>query len=62
LYLLARNLYEKGERARAARAYKDAVWTKPFQLKPVLTLVLCSSGKWGDAILGAIGKFRGASI
>jgi glycosyltransferase involved in cell wall biosynthesis len=62
LYMLARNLHEKGERSRATRAYKDAVWTKPFQLKPVLTLILCRTGKAGDVVLGAINRFRGASI
>lgn len=62
LYMLARNLHEKGKRSRATRVYKDAVWMKPFQLKPVLTLVLCRTGKLGDVVIDTINKFRGASI
>lgn len=50
LYILGRVLGSKGERERAKRAYRDSLRTRPWFLKPLIALMLCNMGRFGDRV------------
>jgi glycosyltransferase involved in cell wall biosynthesis len=54
LYMLARDLHLKKEYALAKQSYLKALRVRPWYLKPLTGLLLCSSGKLGDALLSAL--------
>ena len=54
LYMLARDLHSKKEYARAKQTYLESLRVRPLYLKSLAGLLLCSSGRLGDALLSAL--------
>jgi glycosyltransferase involved in cell wall biosynthesis len=54
LYGLARELHAKKQYTRARRAYLDSLEARSTNWKSVAGLILCSSGKLGDALLATL--------
>lgn len=60
LYSWARALHAKGKCAQAVAVYKDAIRARPLYSKPWFALILCRSGRLGDAVLRSINRLRRA--
>jgi len=54
LYGLARELHARKQYARAKKVYAESIRARPANVRSLAGLLLCASGRFGDAVLSAL--------